>query len=110
VQSAELKPAARQLGRLVRQLGLIVERTLIRHREEIIERQLVHERMAWVAMELFAAASALSRWDSELARGDRSHDAVARLMIADSFGRAQASLREMRANTDRLVREAASTL
>jgi acyl-CoA dehydrogenase family protein 9 len=110
VQSAELEPAARQLGRLVRQLGVAVERTLIQHREEIIERQLVHERMAWVAMELFAAACTLSRWDSELASGDRCCDAVARLMIADSFARAEASLRELHSNNDRLVREAASTL
>jgi alkylation response protein AidB-like acyl-CoA dehydrogenase len=108
VQSAELKSAARQLGRLVGQLGVAVERTLIHHREEIIERQLVHERVAWIAMELFAAACTLSRWDSELARGDRVHDAVARLMIADSLRRAEASLRAMRANDDRLVREAAA--
>jgi alkylation response protein AidB-like acyl-CoA dehydrogenase len=110
VQSAELKPAARRLARLVRQLGAAVERALIRHREEVIERQLVHERMAWVAMELFAAACALSRWDSELARGDHRNDAAARLLVADSLGRAEASLREMRSNNDRLVREAASTL
>jgi alkylation response protein AidB-like acyl-CoA dehydrogenase len=110
VQSTELKSAARQLGRLIRQLGVAVERTLIHHREEIIERQLVHERVAWIAMELFAAASTLSRWDSELARGERTHYAVVQLMIADSLRRAEASLREMRANDDRLVREAASSI
>jgi len=55
-------------------------------------------------------ASALSRWDSALASGERTHDAVAQLLIADSMRRAEASLREMRANDDRLVREAAATL
>jgi alkylation response protein AidB-like acyl-CoA dehydrogenase len=110
VQSAELRSVASQLGRLIRQLGVAVERALIHHREEIIERQLVHERVAWIAMELFAAACALSRWDSELTRGEQSHDDVARLMIADSFRHVEESLRAMRANDDRLVREAASRL
>ncbi len=106
VQSAELKPAARRLGRLIRRLGAAVQTTLVRHREEVVERQLVQERIAWVAMELFAAACALSRWDDELSRNERPHDAVARLFVADSLRRAEASLREMRANDDRLLRDA----
>ena len=72
VQSPELKPAARRLGKLIRRLGMAVQSTLIRHREEIVERQLVQERIAWLAMELFATACALSRWDDELTRNDRT--------------------------------------
>jgi alkylation response protein AidB-like acyl-CoA dehydrogenase len=109
VQSTELKPSARLLGRLIRRLGVAVEVTLVKHRESILERQMVQERIAWIAMELFAAACTLSRWDSELARGERRHDAIARLMIADSFRRADGCLREIRANNDWLVRQAAAT-
>jgi acyl-CoA dehydrogenase family protein 9 len=110
VQSTELKPEARRLGNLIRQLGVAVERTLFHYREEVLDRQLVQERIAWLAMELFAAACALSRWDSELARNDRRQDAAARLALADSFGRAETHLREMLANDDSLVREATAIL
>jgi acyl-CoA dehydrogenase family protein 9 len=107
VQSSELKPAARRLGSLIRRFGLVVQQTLFRHREEVVERQLVQERIAWLAMELFAAACTLSRWDDELARNDQTHHASARLAVADSLRRAETHLREMRANDDSLVREAA---
>ncbi len=107
VQSPELKPAARRLGRLIRHLGTTVQYTLIRHRKEIVERQLVQERIAWFAMELFATACAFSRWDHELTRSDRTHDAVARLLVADSLRRAESRLVAMRANDDQLFRQAA---
>ena len=94
VQSPELASSARRLGKLIRRLGTAVQHALIRHREEIVERQLVQERIAWVAMELFAAACALSRWDHERARNDRSHDPVARFCVADSLRRAEDCLRD----------------
>ena len=99
VRSAELKPAARRLGKLIRRLGVAVQTTLVRYREEIVERQLVQERIAWVAMELFATACALSRWDDELSRNERRHDAVARFFVADSLRRAEASLRDLQCET-----------
>ena len=110
VRSAELKPAARRLGKLIGRLGAAVQTTLVRYREEIVERQLVQERIAWVAMELFATACALSRWDDEFARNERRHDAVARFFVADSLRRAESSLRDLSANDDRLLRKAASDL
>ncbi len=108
VQSPELKPAARRLGKLIRRLHTTVQATLFHHREKILDRQLVLERIAWLAMELFASACALSRWDDDLRRNDHSHDAVARLFIADSLRRAETCVREMRNNDDQLLRDAAS--
>ena len=107
VQSAELQPVARQLGKLIRRLGITVQHALIRHREEIFERQLVQERIAWIAMELFATACALSRWDNDLMHGHRSQDFVARLFIGDSLRCAKTSLRAMSANNDKLLMGAA---
>ena len=46
--------------------GLAVERTWMRHREAILDRQLGQERIACAGMELFAAACVLSRRDAEL--------------------------------------------
>jgi alkylation response protein AidB-like acyl-CoA dehydrogenase len=107
VRNSELVPTARQLGRLIRSLHTTVERTLFRHREEVVERQLVQERIAWLAMELFASACALSRWDHELTSNSRTHDAAARYFIADSLRRAKTCLQRMRGNDDQLVRDAA---
>jgi acyl-CoA dehydrogenase family protein 9 len=107
VHSPELKSTARRLGKLIRRLGTAVQSTLIRHREEVVERQLVQERIAWVAMELLTTACALSRWDGELTRNDRSHDAVARLFVSDSLHRAETCLNAMNSNDDQLLREAA---
>ena len=40
------------------------------YREPVLDMQLIQERIAGAAMELFASTCALSRWDSELqARG-----------------------------------------
>jgi alkylation response protein AidB-like acyl-CoA dehydrogenase len=109
IQNPELKPAARRLAKLIRRLGTAVTFALVRHREEIVERQLVQERIAWTAMELFATACAMSRWDYELMKNDHSRDAVARFFIADSLRRAETQFREMNANDDQILRQAVPT-
>lgn len=65
-RAALLQPWAKRLGRRIGRFGRAVERTLLRHREEVLERQLEQERLAWAAMELFASACVLSRLDAEL--------------------------------------------
>ena len=66
VRSPALKGHARKLGWMIRRFALATQGALIRHREEILDCQLVQERFAHAAMELFASACVLSRWDSEL--------------------------------------------
>ena len=66
VRSAELKSFAGQLGRLVWKFNLAVNKSLILYREPILDMQLVQERIAGAAMDLFASAATLSRWDSEI--------------------------------------------
>jgi acyl-CoA dehydrogenase family protein 9 len=107
VQSPELKSTARRLGKLIGRLATTVQSTLIRYREKVLERQLVQERIAWMAMELFAAACALSRWDNDLRHNDRSHDAVAKLFIADALRHAETNLRALESNDDKLLLAAA---
>jgi alkylation response protein AidB-like acyl-CoA dehydrogenase len=107
VRSPDLKPAARRLGSVIRRLGAAVQHALIRHREDIVQQQLVQERIAWVAMELLASACALSRWDDELSRNERTHDAVARFFVADSLRHAEDCLRAMQSNDDQLLLDAA---
>ena len=110
VRSAELEPSARKLGNLIRRLGATVQQTLIRHREEVLERQLVQERISWVAMELFATACALSRWDDQLSRDDRTCHAVAQLFVTHSLRHAESRLRSLRDNDDGLLLKAAASV
>ena len=95
---------------MIRRLGAAVQTSLVRHREDIVDRQLVHERVAWAAMEIFAAACTLSRWDDERSRNDRTNDAVAQLLIADSMRRADACLSSLKNNNDPLIFAAAKSL
>jgi acyl-CoA dehydrogenase family protein 9 len=105
VHNSELIPTARRLAKLIRRLRTTVDSTLIHNREEVVERQLVQERIAWLAMELFASACALSRWDHELRQNDRTNDTAARYFIADSLRRAEMCLQGMHSNDDSLVRD-----
>ncbi|TWU25382.1 putative acyl-CoA dehydrogenase [Novipirellula galeiformis] len=108
VRAPELRSDARRLGKAIRRLGTTVQWTLVRHREEVLERQLVLQRIAWIAMELYATACTLSRWDHELADNNHTHDAVARLFVADSLRHVDACFQGMRDNHDPLLLAAAS--
>ena len=107
VRSRGLEPYARRLGGLIRLFNVEVNRALIRHREEILERQYVQERLARAAMELFASACVLSRRDAELQSegsdsGSVTHNA-AELFLRGSFRRARRSLAEMNDADDAIV-------
>jgi len=106
VRSAPLLPYAVRLGEWIRRFRVEVDRALLRHREEILERQYVQERLARAAMELFASACALSRWDAQLQAGgpqvqsDGATPSAAELFLRGSFRRTRRSLAEMRENDD----------
>jgi len=104
VRSGPLVPFGRRLGELIRRFNVEVNRTLIRHREEVLERQYVQERLARAAMELFASACVLSRWDAELQAG-APPDATpaAELFLRGAFRRARRSLAEMNDADDPVV-------
>jgi hypothetical protein len=87
VRNARLKPYAGQLARLVWRFNFAVDKALIAYREPVMEMQLVQERIANAAMELFAATCVLSRWDSELTAVSRNGQEVADHIAADLFVR-----------------------
>src|SRR4051812_26436561 len=66
VKSESLKAQAAQLGRLIWRFNLSVNRALIKYREPVMDMQLIQERIAGIAMEMFASACVLSRLDSDL--------------------------------------------
>lgn len=68
----------------VAELRAAAERALTRYRKEIVDRQLVVERLANMAIELFATACVISRTQSLLAQGDEAV-ATRALALCDLF-------------------------
>jgi hypothetical protein len=115
VHSPELVPYARQLGRLIRRFGSAVQGTIFRHREEVLERQLEQARIASAAMELFASACALSRWDYDLNESERIAEdlhlpTAAHWFVTDSLAQASHSLDELHSPADDRLLDAARQL
>jgi len=115
VRSAELKSFASQLGRLVRKFNLAVNKSLILYREPILDMQLVQERIAGAAMDLFASTAVLSRWDSEVqsaqGNGERpgQKNAAAELFLRQSFHRVRSFLNGLSDNEDKFILKAADS-
>lgn len=74
-----LHPHRRYFEKHVGELAAAVDRALARHRRGIIDRQLVLERLASMAIELFARGCVLSRTQAELERqgADRAESLLA---------------------------------
>src|SRR6266478_3969756 len=109
VQSEQLRADARELGHLIRRFNFAVNRALITYREPILDMQLVQERIANAAMDLFASTCVLSRIDCEvqLARrngGTPSPDhSAANLFLRQSFRRIRGFLTGLSDNDDKAV-------
>ncbi|HEX3620338.1 MAG TPA: acyl-CoA dehydrogenase family protein [Candidatus Udaeobacter sp.] len=109
VQSEQLRGHARQLGHLIRHFNFAVNRALITYREPILDMQLVQERIANAAMDLFASTCVLSRKDSEIQfarrNGDTAapSDSAADLFLRQSFRRIRAFLAGLTDNDDKSV-------
>jgi alkylation response protein AidB-like acyl-CoA dehydrogenase len=109
VQSEQLREHARQLGRLIRRFNFAVNRALISYREPILDMQLIQERIANAAMDLFASTCVLSRLDSEIQFARRNGDAAepdhaaADLFLRQSFRRIRRFLAGLTDNDDKAV-------
>ncbi len=106
VKSESLRGQASQLGRLIWRFNLSVNRALIKYREPVMDMQLVQERIAGAAMEMFASACVISRLDSDLqgiAQNGASAPAsrkAAQLFLRQSFHRIRRFLSELTDNDD----------
>ncbi len=109
VQSEQLRADARELGHLIRRFNFAVNRALITYREPILDMQLVQERIANAAMDLFASTCVLSRLDGEIQFARRNGDAAApdhsaaNLFLRQSFRRIRGFLAGLTNNDDKSV-------
>jgi hypothetical protein len=115
VRSAELRSFANRLGRLIWRFNLAVNRSLIVYREPILDMQLVQERIAGAATDLFASTTVLSRWDSEIqfAQGNgetpSQKNTAAELFLRQSFRRIRNFLAGLSDNDDKFILMAADS-
>ena len=115
VRSVELRSFGNQLGRLIWRFNLAVNRSLIVYREPILDLQLVQERIAGAAMDLFASTAVLSRWDSEIQFGQGNGEApnqkntAAELFLRQSFRRIRNYLAGLNDNDDKFILKAADS-
>jgi alkylation response protein AidB-like acyl-CoA dehydrogenase len=106
VKSESLRAQASQLGRLIWRFNLSVNRALIKYREPVMDMQLIQERIAGAAMDMFASACVISRLDSDLqgiAQNGASAPAnrkAAQLFLRQSFHRTRRFLSELTDNDD----------
>jgi hypothetical protein len=116
VKSERLSGQASQLGRLIWRFNLSVNRALIKYREPVMDMQLVQERIAGVAMEMFASACVISRMDSDLQGIGRNGDSpvenhrAAELFLRQSFHRIRRFLSELTDNDDQQLLATANSV
>lgn len=116
VRSAELRWFANQLGRLIWRFNVAVNRALITYREPILDMQLVQERIANAAMDLFASTCVLSRHDAELQFAQRNGNSsspeqfAADLFLRQSFHRIRHFLAGLTDNEDKSVLATANSI
>jgi acyl-CoA dehydrogenase family member 9 len=115
VQSEQLRGQARELGRLIWRFNFAVNRALIMYREPILDMQLVQERIANAAMDLFASTCVLSRIDSEVqfarlnGKTPSPDHSAANLFLRQSFRRIRGFLAGLTDNDDKAVIKAAQS-
>jgi acyl-CoA dehydrogenase family member 9 len=116
IKSAELRWFANQLGRLIWRFNVAVNRALITYREPILDMQLVQQRIANAAMELFASTCVLSRHDAELQFAQRNgncssaEQCAADLFLRQSFRRIRGFLAGLTDNDDKSVLATANSV
>jgi acyl-CoA dehydrogenase family member 9 len=116
VKSESLRSYASQLGRLIWRFNLSVNKALIKYREPVMDMQLIQERIAGAAMEMFASACVISRLDSQVqsvaqngasAPGGRR---AGELFLRQSFRRVRGFLAGLNDNDDADLLATANTV
>lgn len=95
---------ARTLGSLVRQFGTTLPRVFLRLKDEttFVQAQLMHERIADIAIDLYAATCTLSRLDSppQDASDPFADEAAGRYFLKLAFRRIRGNFASLKSNDD----------
>jgi alkylation response protein AidB-like acyl-CoA dehydrogenase len=113
----KLEDEGHTLAKLSNQLAREVSRLLRTYRQNILDMQLLQERIAWSAIDLYAMAAVISKLQTLLTatNGDRSEDLRRDLLIGKGFCRSAAEritqrLHALHANHDAAIVEEADAV
>lgn len=108
---AELADEADLVADNIHNLGLAVEKALIEHGKNIIERQMLQERMANAAIDIYLSTAVLARATAAINKhgvDGAKHDLEAtRTFIPMAMRRTRRAIRALEKNSDELVRSLA---
>ena len=109
VSTPSLRPYADTLARRVARFAWAIERALVKHREAILERQYVQERIADAAIALVTASCTLARLDRALDQrtAGPAERSAAQLYLRMANRRFDQALRDLDHNDDPQTTEAA---
>jgi acyl-CoA dehydrogenase family member 9 len=102
VKSAELQAHARTLSGYVKQFGTNLPHVFLKLKDEavFVQAQLVHERLADLTMDLYAAACVLSRLDSAPKKDKYADPAHGHAFLAMAFRRIKNTFAALEENDD----------
>ncbi len=106
IRSPLLKEEASLLSKAIRRFGFSITQMLIKHRENIVEKQLILDRIASAAMAIYTSTSVLSKIDADLAAAkgrekELNHDiAIAKLYCRMAFDTIDSNLGTLKQNSD----------
>ncbi len=112
VQNPDLNGEAKAYASLVKQLGTTLPHVFLKLKDEtvFVQAQLVHERLADIAIDLYAAACVLSRLDAPKTKVDRFSDpAAGHAFLAMAFRRIKNNFAALDDNDDELWLTAAQS-
>ena len=116
VRSNELRLEARMLAVRVRRFGISILRVLAKHQEEIVERQMLLDRIASSAIALYTATAVVARLERDLARSNGNAESVkkdllvGKLYCRQAFATIDRSLAGLFDNDDDYVERVADRL
>jgi len=109
VQSPLIQREAKELGRAVRRFGFAVVKVLRRYREEVVEKQLVLDRIAESAIAIYTVTAVLGRLDTDLTKAKnetkplQSDIKIARLYCRYAFKKLNNALNALNDPDDALI-------
>jgi hypothetical protein len=116
VRSYALVGEAQKLGAAVRRFGLAIPRVLAKYREQVLEQQLVLNRLANCAMAIYTSTAVIGKLDADLQRvgGNAAalgNDvAVAKLYLQEAFATIDQNLGSLHHNNDQDILRVAEQL
>ena len=102
VKSSEIAEEAKLIAKAIRNFGFCVTKLLARYREEIVEKQLLLDRISSSAMAIYSAIAVLSKIDSRLQdhQADKNELETAKLYCKMAVSKIERKLKDLFENND----------